>query len=117
MPASPTHRGQFPVRLVEARPIELVVGDDVGEADQTPSQLLLNISVEDVPSGEGIAVEVNGARVPSAALERTGEASFAARLQQESLKRGLNEVVVLPGPDSTGRLASRVTGLELEVRY
>ena len=109
--------GQFPVRMVEARAIELMVGDDVGVAERPASELLLIISVADVPSGEGIAVEVNGARVPYAALERTGETSFAARLQQESLKRGLNEVVVLPGPVSTGRLASRVTGLELEVRY
>ncbi len=68
-------------------------------------------------AGEGIAVEVNGARVPSASLERTGETSFAARLQKEPLKRGLNSIVVLPGPDSTGRLSSRVTGLELQVRY
>ncbi len=110
-------QGQFPVRLVEARPIELMVGDDVGEAERPASELLLKISVADVPSGEGIAVEVNGARVPSSSLERTGKTSFAARLQAEALKRGLNEVVVLPGPDSTGRLASRVTGLELQVRY
>lgn len=109
--------GQFPVRLVEARPIELMVGDDVGEAERPASELLLKISVADVPSGEGIAVEVNGARVPSSSLERTGKTSFAARLQAEPLKRGLNEVVVLPGPDATGRLASRVTGLELQVGY
>ena len=70
-----------------------------------------------MPSGEGIAVEVNGARVPSVSIERIGETSFAVRLQEEPLKRGLNSIVVLPGPDSTGRLSSRVTGLELEVRY
>jgi hypothetical protein len=110
-------RGQFPVRLVEARPIELMVGDDVGGAERPPSELLLNVSVADVPSGESIAVEVNGARVPSAGLKRTGETSFAVRLQAEPLKRGLNSIVVLPGADSTGRLASRVTGLELEVSY
>lgn len=110
-------RGQFPVGLVEARPIELVVGDNVAGPNRPASELLLNVSVEDVAAGEGIAVEVNGARVPSGSLERTGETSFAARLQKEPLKRGLNSIVVLPGPDSTGRLASRVTGLELEVRY
>ena len=109
--------GQFPVRLMEARPIELVVGDDFGGAEQPPSELLLKISVADVPSGQGIAVEVNGAQVPSAVLERTGETSFAARLQAEPLKQGLNSIVVLPGPDSTGRLASRVTGVELKVGY
>ncbi len=109
--------GQFPVRLMEARPIELVVGDDFGGAKQPPSKLLLRISVEDVAAGEGIAVEVNGARVPSDSLKRTGETSFAARLRKEPLKRGLNSVVVLPGPNSTGRLSSRVTGLELEARY
>lgn len=102
---------------MEARPIELVVGDDFGGAKQPPSELLLQISVEDVAAGEGIALEVNGACVPSDSLKRTGETSFAARLQQEPLKRGLNSVVVLPGPASTGRLSSRVTGLELEVRY
>ena len=110
-------QGQFPVRLVEARPIKLVVGDDVGGADRPPSELLLNINVEDVPAGEGIAVEVNGAAVPLASLERTGETSFTARLQQEPLKRGLNTIAVLPGPNSTGRLSSRVTGLELQVSY
>lgn len=110
-------RGQFPVGLVEARPIELVVGDNVAGPDRPASELLLNVSVEDLAAGEGIAVEVNGARVPSDSLERTGETSFAARLQKEPLRRGLNSIVVLPGPGSAGRLASRVTGLELEVRY
>ena len=110
-------RGQFPVRLVEARPIKLVVGDDVGGADRPPSELLLKIGVADVAAGEGIAVEVNGAPVPPASLERTGETSFTARLQQEPLKRGLNTIAVLPGPNSTGRLSSRVTGLELQVSY
>lgn len=110
-------RGQIPVGLVEASPIELVVGDELGEAQQQPSELLLKISVADVASGEGIAVEVNGARVPSASLERTAAHSFAARLRKEPLKRGLNSIVVLPGPNSTGRLSSRVTGLELQVRY
>ena len=105
------------MRLVEARPIKLVVGDDVGGADRPPCELLLKIGVADVAAGEGIAVEVNGAPVPSASLERTGETSFTARLQQESLKRGLNTMVVLPGPNSTGRLSSRVTGLELRVSY
>ena len=110
-------QGQFPVRLMEAGPIELVVGDEFGGVEQPPSELLLKISVADVAAGEGIAVEVNGARVPSASLERTGETSFAARLRKEPLKRGLNSIVVLPGPNSTGRLSSRVTGLELQVRY
>ena len=110
-------RGQIPVGLVEASPIELVVGDELGEAQQQPSELLLKISVADVASGEGIAVEVNGARVPSASLERTATHSFAARLRKEPLKQGLNSIVVLPGANSTGRLSSRVTGLELQVRY
>ena len=110
-------RGQLPARLMEATPIELVVGDDVGQADRQASELVLNISVEEVAAGEGIAVEVNGARVPSASLERTGDESFTARLQEEPLKRGLNTIVVLPGPDSTGRLSSKVTGVELQVRY
>ena len=71
-------QGQFPVRLMEARPIELVVGDELADAEQPPSELLLKISVADVASGEGIAVEVNGARVSSASLERTEKTSFAA---------------------------------------
>lgn len=110
-------RGQFPVRLVEARPIELVVGDDFRGAGRPASELLLKINVADVPSGEGIAVEVNGERVASASVERTGKTSFSARLQAEPLKQGLNTIVVLPGPNSTGRLSSRVTALELKVSY
>ena len=67
---------------------------------------------KDVPAGEGIAVEVNGAAVPPASLERTGETSFTG-LQQEPLKRGLNTIAVLTEFDGAALLQSDEAAGEL----
>ncbi len=108
---------QFPVRLVDGTPIELVVGDDLREAGRSASKRLLKISVADLAPGEDIVVEVNGTRVSAAGVERTGETSFAVRPQAPLLQQGVNTIVVLPGLNAMGRLSSKVTGLELLVRY
>ena len=43
--------------------------------------------------------------------------SVFAMVQAPPLRRGINQIVVLPGPNSIGRLSSTVTGLEVWVRY
>ncbi len=46
-----------------------------------------------------------------------GETTFEVELSAPPLRQGINHLVFLPGPKSSGRLGSRVTGLELSVGY
>ena len=121
---------QFPVGLIYGTPIELVVGDDVQEAAREGllAEACLLVRVGNLDESEGITVIVNRDPVPTTAVKRTAKDSFEAALQAPPLRRGSNEVVVLPGPNSVGRVsntheksmgqfASTVEGLQLSVRY
>ncbi len=128
-PASP-----FPVRLAAGDPIELVVGDDVEKAarEGVLGRMLLRLQVRnldffpelsetnlknDVLSDERIAIHINGARIPDKDIERADKDTFVALVTAPPLKRGINRIVVLPGPNSVGALSATVDAVELAVDY
>jgi hypothetical protein len=111
--------GQLPVRLIDGTPVELVVGDDVAGAfagDQLEG-LRLRVQVADVSEGAAIAVQVNGTLASPEKIRRADETTFDVDLSAPPLRRGINQIVFLPGVGSSGRLSSHVTGAELSVRY
>ena len=110
---------QFPVRLIAGTAVELVVGDDVRKAgpDGIQAQMRLRVKVANMNVNEGIVVRINGVSVPAQSIERPDAAYFEIVLTAPPVRRGINEVVVLPGRNSSGRLSSTVTGLELSVTY
>ncbi len=111
--------GQFPVRLIDGVPIELVVGDDLQKAAGKGmiEELRLEVKVENVDPNERVAIQINGVQVPDVAVQRVADDTFQAAVQTPPLRRGINHIVVLPGLDSIGRLSSRLTGMSLSVRY
>ncbi|MFH0965785.1 MAG: hypothetical protein V2A58_17440 [Planctomycetota bacterium] len=124
--------GQFPVPLVGGDAIELVVGDDVAAAAKagTVGRMTLTVKVSDlnhqtsltdvvnnVPSGENIAIEVNGVQLPSECIRRLDDETFAAEVTAPPLVRGVNRIRVFPGPGCVGSLKSNVTYLEIFVNY
>jgi len=110
---------RFPIRLVDGTPIPLVVGDDVQSASQagTIDEMRLRVEVRNIDESEGIAIRINDVRLPPEKIQRVEERAFEATVTAPPLHRGSNEIVVLPGLNSTGRLSSEVTGLQLAVRY
>jgi hypothetical protein len=111
--------GQLPVRLIDGTPVELVVGDDVQQAQsqQGVEELRLELKVADMANSEGIAIQVNGTTVPPENIKRLDETTFAAHLAAPPLRRGINHLVFLPSLGSAGRMTSQVTGVQLSVRY
>ena len=111
--------GQLPVRLIDGTPVELVVGDDVEQAwaNDEIAELRLRVRVADVSPEAAIAVGVNGSSVSAEKIRRPDETTFEVDLSAPPLRQGINHLVFLPGPKSSGRLGSRVTGLELSVGY
>lgn len=124
----------FPVRLVGGRAIELVVGDDVEKAQREGSlgEMILELKVSNLnavtslsladlinnaPSRERIAVQINGVQIPDQAIERVDENTFVARIEAPPLRQGINQIAVLPGPNCVGSLSSFVDALELSVDY
>ena len=110
---------RFPVRLIDCDPIDLVVGDDLQDASRRGlvRSIRMLVGVGLVDEAERIAIEVNGTLLPDAAVERTGDDQFDAAVQAPPLRRGINRVVVLPGPGCVGRTRSTVTSVALAVRY
>ncbi len=124
---------QFPVRVVGGRPIELVVGDDVEKAEREGllGRMLLRLQVSNldflqltemnlknaVLSDERIAIRINGSRIPDKDIERVDKDTFVALVTAPPLKRGINRIVVLPGPNSVGALSATVDAVELSVDY
>ena len=109
----------FPVALIPGTPIQVVVGDDVRSAagGGRKPELRLTVKVAALGAQEGIRIRVNGGVVPQEAVARAAADRFEARLTAPPLRQGINQVVVLPGPGTVGRLASAVTDLEVSVRY
>jgi len=110
---------QFPVRIVGGRPVELVVGDDVGAAyrDGSLKELRLQFTVANVGKDESVSLQMNGIMVPPDRITRIDDSTFEATPIASSLLRGVNQVIFAPGKNSPGRLTSGVTGLNLSVRY
>ena len=109
----------YPVRIIDGAPVELVVGDDVQKAAEEGKldALELRIKVAQMQMSEGINVIANGVSVPSSKIQRTGEREFRVDLSTPPLRQGINEIVVLPGKGSFGRVNSVVTQMYLSVRY
>ncbi len=110
---------QFPVRLIDGTPIELVVGDDVqkGTEDAILEEMRLKVKVGNMDESEGITIKINGISVPRENIERVNGETFEAVVTAPPVHQGINHIVVLPGLNSIGRLSSTVTWLELSVRY
>jgi len=110
---------QFPVRLLDGTPIELVVGDDVNRADGMGllETIQLRLDVDEMDETEGVRVTVNDQSIPPTDIRRVETNAFEATLPARVLRRGINKIIVLPGPGSMGRLASVVTAATLSVRY
>ncbi len=121
--------GQFPVWLIEGTPIQLVVGDDVQKAahEGLLDEMRLQVQVSNMDESEGITIMINDVPVSVADMERVAPDSFEALVQAPPLRRGINEIVVLPGLNSVARIpntiqgeakfVSTVEGLDLSVRY
>ena len=109
----------FPKCLVHGAAFEIMVGDDVEKAAHNGllKALRLKVDVEQMHRVEGINISVNGTKVSADDIERVSHDSFAAPLHAPPLKQGLNQITILPGRHSIGRLTSVVTGLDLRVRY
>ena len=106
---------QLPVRLIDGRAVELVVGDDVGQASRQGrvKELRLQVQVANVAQAEGITVHVNGRSIRAESVRRVDENSFTA----PPLRQGINLLTFLPGLNSNGALSLQLTGLQLSVRY
>ncbi len=111
--------GQFPVRLIDGTPIELVVGDDIEKAmrEGILEEMRLQVKVSNMDENEGITIKINGAAVPVENTKRVDAETFEAVVTAPPVRRGINQIAVLPGVNSIGRLSSTVTWLELSVRY
>jgi hypothetical protein len=105
----------FPVRLIDGTPIDLVIGDDLSKTENIES-MNLRIFVGEVKESEGIQVFINGKPLPPESIERKDVDVFSAAVSSP-IKRGVNSIVVLPGPGSLARFASRVNHVELIVDY
>ena len=110
---------RFPVAIVYGIPIELVVGDDIHKAATMGilKDIQLAISVENLETQEEITVKINGNKIPAPDIKRTNDQQFDATVQPSFLRRGINEIVIVPGPHSIGRISSVVTGFTLAVNY
>ena len=82
-----------------------------------PVSMRLRVEVENVGDTETVRLFANHRPIPQAGVQRPGENVFEASLSPESVKRGQNTLVVLPGPGSMGRLASVVTGASVSLVY
>ena len=109
----------MPVRLIDGTPVELVVGDDVQQAQsqQSLAELRLELKVANMTDAEGIAIRVNGTSVAPENIERLDANTFQAHLTAPPLRRGINQLVFLPGPHSAGQISSEITTLQLSLRY
>ena len=110
---------QFPVRLIDGTPIELVVGDDLATATGQGilDEARLRVKVSNMDKEEGIAIKINGTSVPSEVIHRADAETFEAVVGAPPLKQGINRIVILPGRKCLGRFSSAVSELELAVRY
>ena len=110
---------QFPVRLLDGKPIRLVAGDDLNRADEKGliGKIELRLDVDHLEATESVRITINDHPIPQEDIERTGGDTFEAPVPARAVKRGANEIVVLPGPGSMGRLASVVTAAALSVIY
>ena len=80
-------------------------------------EIRMTVNVDNVELTEGIRIEINDVALAPQQIERTAEDRFEAVVTAPPLWRGINEIVVLPGAGSIGRLASTVTSLALSMRY
>ena len=110
---------QFPVRLIDGTPIELVVGDDLVKAARQGilEEACLRVKVANMDESEGITITINSTSLPADTIKRVDAETFEAVVTASLLQRGINHIVILPGLHSIGRLSSTVEGLELPVRY
>jgi len=109
----------FPVRLVDGTPIEIFVGDDVGNAagEGRLEALLLRIEVGNLHPSEQVGIRINGVAVPGNDMVRVNDEAIEATLAAPPLRQGSNEIVVLPGSGCIGRMSSEVRWVELSVCY
>lgn len=119
---------QFPIGLTYGTPIEILVGDDLQKAagsGVTPD-IRLQVKVKDMDASEGIQILINDVSVPHTNVQRVTPDLFEARVAALPFHRGVNRIVVLPGPgcvarvqnrEGTGKFAATVEGLGLVVHY
>ena len=110
---------QFPVRLLDGTPIKLVVGDDLRRSadGNRMANAKLHIEVDHMDPKEDVRIAANGHWIPANSIERTSQQVFEADVPVHSVRRGINSIEVLPGPQSMGRLASVVNAVALRVSY
>lgn len=111
--------GPFPVGLLDNRPVELVVGDDIAEGSRTRKlrTTRLHITASDVEDDALIGIFVNNTGIAADSIERVNETSFTADLPPEVLRQGINQLVFAHGANSNGSPTSKVTGAQLRLEY
>jgi len=109
----------FPVDLVGGPAIELVVGDDLAAANRAGRIEALTLRVKVIGVGEKakIAVHINGIQASDSAVARSDGETFLVSGEASLYERGINHITILPGADCLGRLSSKVTEMDLSVRY
>ncbi len=110
---------QFPVRLIDGTPIELVVGDDLAKAQKMGilKEVELSVTVANMDEAESINVQINGVQLLHSNVQRVDEQTFQVAVQPRLVRHGINYITVLPGLNSIARLSSEVTGMSLSVDY
>ena len=109
----------LPVRIIDGSPIELVVGDDVERAEREGriKSLRLRLQISNLGADENIAIQINQVQLAADAIRRVDENSLEAAVGAPPLRRGINQIVFLPGRNSIGRPSSTVRSLELVAAY
>ncbi len=107
------------MRLIGGREAELVVGDDLrATADEGSLKgLRLEFRVGGVGVGEHVQVQVNGVDLPPSRITHTSFDDFAADLEADSMRRGINRFRFAPGTNSAGCLTAQVRSMKLSVQY
>lgn len=73
----------------------------------------MTVKVANMDGAESIGVVVNGVKLLDSSVQRVDEQIFEVPVGAPPLRRGINQITVVPGLNSTGRLTSEVTWLEL----
>lgn len=128
-------RSRLPVSIVEGAAVGVFVGDDVAAEDKAGNvkEVRMIARVSGIEENEEIAVFVNG-RSGRESARRTTDEPFVAQypwyweedkggvivewdIEPQSVGKGENAIAFKPGPNSPGRVSSKVQETWLWVRY
>lgn len=117
--------GALPVGLVYGTPVKIIIGDDLSGTDARArltvqiSGLEMSTNLADVIAGiipsEAVMMHVNGKLV--ADVKRLDKTTYTAHVPTALLRRGVNEVRVMPGKGSSGRIAAKVESMQMLIDY